>query len=254
MRIIISPAKKMRTDRDSLEPRGLPVFLPRAQKLAHWLGSLSLPQLAQLLACNDEIARLNFERYRDMDLSRGDSPAILSYDGIQYQYMAPQVFEDGYFDYIQEHLRILSGLYGVVRPLDGVVPYRLEMQARLNAPFASTLYDYWGEDLCREVIQGEDLLLDLASKEYSRAVRRHLPRDFPCVTCVFGQLVGDKVVEKGVYVKMARGEMVRFMAQRKVTRLEELREFDRLGFRWEPSLSDDRRLVFLMDKPPRPAR
>ena len=251
MRIIISPAKKMRQDRDTLDPQGLPPLLPKAQRLAHWLGSLSLPQLTRLLGCNDAIARLNFQRYQGMDLSRGDSPAILSYDGIQYQYMAPQVFEEGYFSYIQQHLRILSGLYGVVRPLDGVVPYRLEMQARLDAPFASTLYDYWGADLCREVIQGEDLLLDLASKEYSRAVRRHLPRDFPCVSCVFGQLEGGKVVEKGVYVKMARGEMVGFMAQNQVTRLEELREFDRLGFRWEPALSDPRRLVFLMDKPPR---
>ena len=87
-----------------------------------------------------------------MDLTKNLTPALLAYDGIQYTYMAPAVFEDGQFDYVQEHLRILSGFYGVVKPLDGVVPYRLEMQAKAAVDGRRNLYDFWGDSLYQEVI------------------------------------------------------------------------------------------------------
>ena len=129
MRIIISPAKKMHVDTDSLAPEGLPQFLSEARRLLSALRAMPGPALQALWNCNDAIAALNMERLRHMDLERDLTPAILSYEGIQYQYMAPGVFETGQFAFIQEHLRILSGFYGLLRPFDGVVPYRLEMQA-----------------------------------------------------------------------------------------------------------------------------
>ena len=130
MRIIISPAKQMRVDTDSFTCTELPVFTDRAKILKEWIRSLSYEEQKALWACNDKIARQNAERFAHMDLTKNLTPALLAYDGIQYTYMAPAVFEDGQFDYVQEHLRILSGFYGVVKPLDGVVPYRLEMQAK----------------------------------------------------------------------------------------------------------------------------
>ena len=145
MRIIISPAKQMKIDTDSFVCTELPVFTDRAEILKDWIRSLSYEEQKTLWACNDKIARQNAERFAHMDLTKNLTPALLAYDGIQYTYMAPAVFEDGQYDYVQEHLRILSGFYGVVKPLDGVVPYRLEMQAKAAAGVHRNLYDFWGD-------------------------------------------------------------------------------------------------------------
>ena len=108
MRIIISPAKKMKVEEDLLDWQELPVFIQEAEHIAQWLKSLCFEELKTLWECNDKIAQLNYERLRDMQLKNRLTPAILSYEGIQYQYMAPAVFEDGMLSYVQEHLRILS--------------------------------------------------------------------------------------------------------------------------------------------------
>ncbi|MDD6884556.1 MAG: YaaA family protein, partial [Eubacteriales bacterium] len=144
MRIIISPAKKMNVDTDSFSCQGLPRFLPKTERLYERLRGMSYEDLKALWKCNDQIAKLNFERLQSMDLRQGLTPAILSYEGIQYQYMSPGVFTYDELDYVQEHLRILSGFYGVLRPFDGVTPYRLEMQAKLNMRGTRDLYSYWG--------------------------------------------------------------------------------------------------------------
>ena len=133
MRIIISPAKKMNVDTGSFACEALPQFLPKTEQLYERLRSMSYGELKALWKCNDQIAALNFERLKTMDLRRGLTPAILAYEGIQYQYMSPGVFTYGELDYMQEHLRILSGFYGILRPFDGVTPYRLEMQAKLRS-------------------------------------------------------------------------------------------------------------------------
>ena len=129
MRIIISPAKRMRTDTDTLPFRNYPVFLEEAEQLKEYLQCLTAEECRKLWNCNEKIAELNYRRVHEMDLRRALTPALIAYEGIQYQYMAPVVLEDGGWEYLQEHLRILSGFYGMLRPLDGVVPYRLEMQA-----------------------------------------------------------------------------------------------------------------------------
>ena len=141
MRIILSPAKKMRVDSDSLASVSTPVFLSKAEEILGWMWTLSYTEAKKLWACNDKIAEENYARLQDMNLDSKAShtPAILSYDGIAFQYMAPAVFEDGQFDYVQDHLRILSGFYGVLKPMDGVTPYRLEMQAKAKVAGTSNL-------------------------------------------------------------------------------------------------------------------
>lgn len=248
MKIMISPAKRMRDDIDFMEPRQFPVFLKKADQLRNYLRKLSQEELKQLLCCNNEIAALNFERYQKMDLCRGTVPAVLSFDGIQYQYMAPQIFTYEYFDYIEAHLRILSGFYGILRPLDGVVPYRLELDAKLKTPFCKNLYDYWSDSIFRELTRDEDLILNLASKQYSRIIKKYLTPHTTFVTCIFGEQHGGKIREKGVYVKMARGEMVRFMAENAVENLEDIKSFNRLGFSYHAELSDRETFVFLMEQ------
>ena len=245
MKIIISPAKKMNMDADFLTPSNAPVYLEKAQRLKGYLQNLTYGELKKLLGCNDEIARLNYERYQTMDLYGYTNPAILSFDGIQYKYMAPQVFEYDYFDYIENHLRILSGFYGILKPLDGVVPYRLEMQAKLKTDFCHNLYDYWQDDIYRDLTRNESTILNLASAEYSKPVEKYLTAGVNYVTCKFGELIGGKVIEKGVYVKMARGAMVRFLAENAVEDLTEIKKFNRLGFVYKDELSDKNTFVFV---------
>lgn len=245
MKIIISPAKKMNMDVDFLPPRNAPVYLEKANRLKEYLQSLTYEELKKLLCCNDDIAGLNYERYRKMDLCSYTNPAILSYEGIQYKYMAPQVFEYNYFDYIEKNLRILSGFYGILKPFDGVVPYRLEMQAKLKTDFCRNLYDYWQDDIYRELIQEDTTILNLASVEYSKTVEKFLTTDIHFVTCIFGELIDGKVIEKGVYVKMARGEMVRFMAENAIVDLDQIKAFDRLGFVYRDELSNESTFVFV---------
>ena len=139
MQIILSPAKKMKVDTDSFPCRSLPQLLPKTEQLYERLRGMSYEELKALWKCNDRIAGMNLERLRTMDLYHGLTPAILSYEGIQYQYMAPGVFTAGELEYIQEHLRILSGFYGVLRPFDGVTPYRLEMQSKMQIDNAKDL-------------------------------------------------------------------------------------------------------------------
>ena len=131
MRIIVAPAKKMVVDTDSFAVDNPPQFLEQTERLKEALQGMSPKELQDLWKCNDSIAKLNIERLKRMDLHHKLTPAVLAYEGIQYRYMAPGVMEAAHLDYLREHLRILSGFYGLLRPFDGVTPYRLEMQARL---------------------------------------------------------------------------------------------------------------------------
>ena len=248
MRIIISPAKKMRWDPDSLPWRELPQFLPRTEQIYSVLKEMSREELKKLWKCNDEIASLNVERLASMELRSNLTPAILAYEGIQYRYMAPGVFSDREFDYIQEHLRILSGFYGILKPFDGVTPYRLEMQAKLKLLDKKNLYDFWGDVLARCIQSETDCIINLASKEYSIAISKYITPQVPFITCIFGEEKNGKLVEKGTLCKMARGEMVRFMAENQIRSPEEIRNFNRLNFRFDPSRSDSNTFAFVLQE------
>ena len=244
MRIIISPAKKMNADTDTLPHRDLPAFLPKTQQILDRLRSMDEGELKRLWKCNDQIAALNVARLQEMDLHRNLTPAIIAYEGIQYQYMAPDVFTQREYDYVQEHLRILSGFYGMLRPMDGVTPYRLEMQAKLRMGDAKDLYAFWGEELAQSVLDGTDCVINLASKEYSVCVSRYLPKDKRIITCVFGEEKDGKIIEKGTMCKMARGEMVRFMAVNGIKAPEEIKAFEGLDYRYSSEYSDNHTYVF----------
>lgn len=247
MKFIISPAKKMNTDTDTFAVRALPVFLEDTRKLLAWIQGQTYDELKKLWKCNDKIARQNYERFREMELHQNVTPALISYEGIQYQYMAPMVFSRGAWEYVQEHLRILSGFYGVLRPLDGVRPYRLEMQARADFGGAPNLYDFWGDRLYREVVDADRVIINLASKEYSRCIENYLEPEDTFITCIFGEYKDGRVIQKGTQAKMARGEMVRFAAERQIEAPEQLKAFDGLGYRFCEAQSDAARFVFLKE-------
>ncbi len=245
MKIIISPAKKMINECNYIQDMTTPIFLDKTKQLLNHLQQLSYEDLKKLLACNDEIASLNYQRFQNMQLDTNLNPALLSYDGIQYKYMAPDVFEDSYYPYINKHLRILSGFYGILKPLDGIVPYRLEMQAKLKTNFCKNLYDYWKEDIYKELTKDTNIILNLASDEYSKCISKYLTGDIQFINFTFAENVNGKLKEKGVYVKMARGEMVRYMAENQIENLEQIKQFNRLGFTYSSELSTNTHYVFI---------
>lgn len=236
MRIILSPTKKMKIDNDSLVHQGLPVFLEQTEEILQWLKEKSTTELKVIWNCNDKIIEQNRQRLLHMKLRENLTPAVLAYEGIAFQYMAPGVFENEQFDYIQEHLRILSAFYGVLKPMDGVTPYRLEMQAKASIGGNRNLYELWGSRLYEEVCDG-GVIINLASKEYSKCIEKYLTPHDRYITINFYEKSGDKLVSKGTYAKMARGEMVRYMAELHIENPEEIKKFDRMGYVYREDLS-----------------
>ena len=247
MKIIISPAKKMNIDRDSFEIKGMPCFLEDTKVLMAEIKKLSLAEAKALWKCNDRLAELNFRRFKEMDLDKCLTPAVISYEGLQYQHMAPGVFTDTALEYIEEHLRILSGFYGVLRPFDGVVPYRLEMQAKLSVNGKKDLYAFWGEKLYQKLTEGNEdgIILNLASKEYSGTVEPYTGPHCRFITVSFEEEVDGKRKQKGTLAKMARGEMVRFLAENGIEDPEGIKKFDGLGYQYREELSNTRNYVFV---------
>lgn len=250
MKIIISPAKKMNMSRDSYEVTGMPCFLADTKILMQEIKKLSLAEAKALWKCNDKLAELNFRRFAEMDPEKCLTPAILSYEGLQYQHMAPGVFTDRALSYVQEHLRILSGFYGVLKPFDGVVPYRLEMQAGLSVAGKKDLYAFWGRRLyCRLMEDNEDgVILNLASKEYAGAVEPYVKTPCRFITVSFEEDVDGKRKQKGTFAKMARGEMVRFLAENGIEDIEGVKRFTGLGYRFREELSGEWNYVFVKEK------
>lgn len=244
MRIILAPAKKMNENLDTIAPLGIPEYVNQTKEILLWLRNQTHEDLQKLWKCNDRIAQQNFERLEQMDLFSGLTPAILSYEGIAYQYMAPAVFERGQFEYVQGHLRILSAFYGVLKPMDGVTPYRLEMQAKAAIGNYKDLYDLWGRRLYEAVRDDSGIIVNLASKEYSRCIEKYLTEEDQYITITFCERYEGKLVTKGTYAKMARGEMVRYMAEMKLENPVKIKNFDRLGYVYRDDISTDREYIF----------
>ncbi len=245
MRIIVSPSKRMKMDSDDFGYRTMPQFIEEAEELLGYLKNLSYEELKYIWKCNDKIAELNYNRIRDMDLYKNLTTAILSFEGIQYQYMAPGVFEVNELEYIVDNLRILSGFYGMLSPVDGVTPYRLEMQAKFLGGHLNSLYEFWGDKIAKKLFSESQCIVNLASKEYSKCISKYLDSNIKFVTCTFGEFINNKVVEKGTFAKMARGEMVRYMAENQIEDLEEIRRFNRLGYSFNHEISNHNTYVFI---------
>lgn len=247
MKIIISPAKKMNIDDDIFECRTEPVFLERTKELMNYMKNLSYEECKTMWKCSDKLAQLNYDRILDMDLNYRLTPAIFSYEGIQYQYMGPKVLSQDAIEYLQENLRILSGFYGILKPLDGVVPYRLEMQTKLIKHENKDLYEYWSDEIANSLFEETDLIINIASKEYSKCIEKYIKNqpNIRFITCVFGELKGDKVIEKGTLAKMARGEMVRYLAENNIRDLTQVKMFDKLDYKYSEEKSNDDTYVFI---------
>ena len=246
MRIIISPAKTMNIETGEFVSKKLPVFIEDTKKILECLKNMSYEELKDMWKCNDKLAALNEERVRGMDIYKGITPAVMSYEGLAFQHMSPAVFTEDAIKYIEEHLRILSGFYGILAPFDGVTPYRLEMQSQLSVNGSKDLYDFWGDKLYNELMDDSKIVLNLASGEYSKTIQKYIKKDERFVTVVFGEVKDGKVKQKGTFAKMARGEMVRYLAENNVNSIEDVKGFKEMGFTYNDEFSNEKKLVFTM--------
>jgi cytoplasmic iron level regulating protein YaaA (DUF328/UPF0246 family) len=272
--IIISPAKKMNVVDGALPVRGEPRFLDRTRVLMEAVQALSYDEAKALWKCSDKLTAQNYERFAHMDLARAVTPAVIAYEGIQYQHLAPRVMDERGLDYLDRHLRVLSGFYGVLRPFDAVLPYRLEMQARLAVNGARDLYEFWGASLAEALAADANaanaaaipanaanaaaqdagqipaqpsapVLLNLASVEYARAVTPHAAAaGLTPLACLFGQEVDGKFVQRSTEAKAARGTFVRWCAEQGIEDLDGLRSFAERGYAYDERLSQGETLVF----------
>ena len=245
MKIIISPTKKMVVETDSFLADSEPQFLDNTQTILETLNALSYEEAKHLWKCNDAIAAENFERLQNMHLEKQLSPAVMSYKGLQFQYMAPDLLTEPELEYVKTHLRILSGFYGLLRPFDGISPYRLEMQAGLSVQGAKNLYAYWGDSLYQALEFDKGPVINLASKEYTKAIAPYLAETDQLIEIVFAHLIDGKLKVKATPAKMARGQMVRFMAEQTIQSLEGLKQFDHPHYQFSAEHSGERQFVYL---------
>lgn len=246
MKIIIAPAKQIHKEAD-FEIRHEPEFMKEAEGLHEVLSHMPYRELKDLWQCNDRLAGNAFHDLHHSEPSCGNLPALLAYNGIQYKYMAPEIFTDEEWDYVDDHLRILSGFYGLVRPLDGIIPYRLEMQAGLSVDGHKTLYKFWGDRLYKSLYKENNMVINLASKEYSDAVSPFLKEKDRWVEVTFAVEVKGKVRTKATWAKMARGEMVRYLAEHKAGSPEVMKGFSGQGYQFDPGRSTNDHYLFIKE-------
>ena len=226
-------------------PLHRPMFLKEAGELLSFLRSLSDEEKAKVWKVKGALLSSSLSSLSMLSLEDIGSPAIFSYDGIQYTYMSPSSFTDSMLEYAEKNLRIISGLYGLLRPLDGVGTYRLEMESPISIPGYGDLYSYWGGKIASSLMEDDRLLVNLASAEYSKAVLPYLPSTVTVVTPVFLDWEKGRYVSKGVYAKMERGEMVRFLAETGAETVEEIMKFSSRGYEFSRFLSDSNTLCFV---------
>lgn len=252
MKIIISPAKKMQTDLDTFSALTKPQQEEQAKTIMQYLKAQDIDTLKKIWHVNDKLFELNYKRLMDMDFDAEiKTPAILAFSGLQYQYMAPDILTMDGLEFLQKHLRILSSFYGVLRPFDGILPYRLEMKAKVQVNNTKNLHQYWGNSWAEILTAHDDLIINLASKMYGTQVSRYLKgSNTKFVSCVFGRydLQKQKVIQDNTYAKMARGEMVRFIAENQLDDYHDLTKFNDFGYQYKEEYSTDTQLVFLRDR------
>lgn len=249
MLIVISPAKRLDWTTRDIETTE-PAFQPDADALAEVARGLSVGQLMTLMDISRDLGQLNADRFARFGADRTDRrPAIFAFAGDTYAGLEAATLGDDALRYAQSHLRILSGLYGLLRPLDAIEAYRLEMGSRMKSAKGATLYDWWGDRLARALnaegeAAGTGILVNCASIEYFTAVDP-AALNLRVVTPVFleDKTEGPRIVS--FFAKKARGAMARFIVENRLTDPDQVRAFDTGGYRFEPRLSEPDRPAFL---------
>ncbi|MFA7493027.1 MAG: YaaA family protein [Proteiniphilum sp.] len=252
MQIILSPAKLMGFSDEMKEVKSTrPLFPEKSKELIAVCRQLSEREIAAEMAINAKMAREVYEYFQTYDLrSTPKQSAAIAYNGIAYKGLNAHDFSVKDFDFAQQHLNIISGLYGIVRPLDTIRPYRLEMQRKIVPPGYKTLYDFWEETvneyLSKRLRKGDKTIINVASKEYAKVVRRNkLPKGTRIIDIQFLQQENDTLKQIVVHSKKARGLISRFIIKNRLVDPEEVKGFDWEGYFFYPTLSKEDSWVFV---------
>jgi uncharacterized protein len=239
MIILMHSSKTMRAPAPDLKPRGVPVLIDRAEDLVGYLRTLTRGQLARIMAISAEIAGRTQEQYADWSTEPGrQAPAAATFVGDIYSGLRVDSFTAADRRYADAHLRILSGLYGILRPFDGICPYRLEMGYRLPPGRYANLYRFWGDSIAGQ-LPASGRIVNLAANEYSKAVLPHLdPGRVVAPRFLTVDPASGKPKFVVVHAKIARGAFARWLVTERVTGTPSaLREFADMGYRYDPALS-----------------
>lgn len=253
MLVVISPAKRLDWSPVDVQPTE-PAFQHEANILASHARALTLQKLKGLMDLSDDLAKLNRDRFRDFqDESTPENakPAVFAFAGDTYMGLEAATLDADALSYAQDHLRILSGLYGVLRPMDAIQPYRLEMGSRLKTRRGKNLYEFWRDAPAKALNAaaedaGSNILVNCASQEYFGAVdlKKLKPR---LIEPVFYEVKAGTPKIVSFFAKKARGSMARFIVERRVTDVEGLKDFDYGGYHFDANASEGNRLVFSRD-------
>ncbi|MDX8350742.1 peroxide stress protein YaaA [Cognatiyoonia sp. IB215182] len=255
MLVVVSPAKSL--DMAPVEIAATaPAFQGDAVRLSKTAKNLTLKQLKGLMDISDDLARLNRERFRAFAAKPAPEttkPAGLAFNGDTYQGLEAKTLSADDLAWAQDHLRILSGLYGLLRPLDAIQPYRLEMGSKLKTRRGKSLYDYWGDTIAKALnaqaaVLGTDTLINCASQEYFGAADRQALK-LRVITPSFMELKDGKPRIVSFFAKRARGAMARFIIENRLTEADAIKDFRSGGYAFDPDMSEGDKWVFLRDYP-----
>ncbi len=248
MLVVISPAKKLDMTRHDAGTASYPSFYNKTEELVSVMQSLSSDKISQLMGISINLANLNRDRFARFG-GQEKKQAMFAFAGDTYQGLDAKSLEDEDLIWAQDHLRILSGLYGLLRPLDEIEPHRLEMGSRLQTSRGKSLYEFWGIEISDELNKialetGAQILLNCASKEYFSSIDEKSLK-LNVVQPVFLENADSKPRIVSFFAKKARGAMARFVIQNKITTTKDLMSFDAGGYTFQPDLSDEQTLYFV---------
>ena len=248
MLVVVSPAKKLNMSLVENLKVSEPHFKKNVNELVNVVRGLSVKDLENLMNISSNLAELNKDRFNDFG-NQEKKAAAFAFAGDTYKGLGIEKFETEDLDWAQKHLRILSGLYGLLRPLDEIEPYRLEMGSKLKGAHGSSLYDYWGNKISKNLNQhakaiGSKILVNCASNEYYNAIDLD-SLVLKVITPIFMERKNGKEKIISFYSKNARGAMARFIIQNRLQREEDLKNFDIDGYNYNAEKSSEDKLVFV---------
>lgn len=251
MIIIISSAKTMDISSIELKQHSEPNFLDAAKFLLEECKKISQKQLSSIMKLNDKLAELTYNRFNNHDTANLKQ-ALFIYDGDVFKQLEKNKYNEANLDFIQNHLLIMSGLYGALKPLDLIAPYRLEMGVKIAGGKFSNLYNFWTDKITQYLNQLLDkqksqYVINLASTEYSKTINLS-NLNYPMISIIFKQIRNKEPLSLGMLAKKARGQMLNFIIKNSIDNIEDLKKFNIDGYRYIPDLSDGLKLSFLTDK------
>ena len=245
MKILISPAKGFKDSKK--EATSLPPLIDKTIELNNILKKKNIDDLKNILKVKDDIAQLNVDRFKNMKFDLKGRPAIFTYDGLQFKNMSLDDFDDEEIEFCNNNTLIMSGFYGVLRPMDSIYPHRLDFLTKFKTEEYKNLYDFWKSDIADIILKSvnkDDVILNLSSNEFLKSISSYIPKNM-IINCVFKVVKNDKAVVHSTASKQARGQMLNFIVKNRITDLDEIKKFNIDGYAFNEYESDANNYVFI---------